>query len=134
MNATISRLALRGLVGQRRGWALAALPIVLVLLAVAVRMLTGEAISARGVLVEVGLAVVVPLVGTALAQGRHDDVDAIASTLLTWVVLLLGPLTVVLWALATPIAGLLVPTDSTNRAAVVEHYAPLKRALDARAS
>lgn len=69
MNATISRLALRGLVGQRRGWALAALPIVLVLLAVAVRMLTGEAISARGVLVEVGLAVVVPLVALLAANG-----------------------------------------------------------------
>ena len=69
MNLTISRLALRGLVGQRRGWALAALPIVLVLLAVVVRLLTGEAISARGVLVEIGLAVVVPLVSLLAANG-----------------------------------------------------------------
>lgn len=69
MNATISRLALRGLVGQRRGLVLVALPAVLVLLAVVVRMLTGEPISARGVLVEVGLAVVVPLVALLAANG-----------------------------------------------------------------
>ena len=69
MNPTISRLALLALVGQRRGLVLAALPLVLVLLAVAVRLLTGEAISARGVLVEVGLAVVVPLVALLAANG-----------------------------------------------------------------
>jgi ABC-2 type transport system permease protein len=69
MNLTISRLALRGLVGQRRGLVLLALPLVLVLLALAVRLLTGEAISARGVLVEVGLAVVVPLVALLAANG-----------------------------------------------------------------
>lgn len=69
MNATISRLALRGLVGQRRGLVLLALPLVLILLALAVRLLTGEPISARGVLVEVGLAVVVPLVALLAANG-----------------------------------------------------------------
>ncbi|GAA5167619.1 ABC transporter permease subunit [Ornithinimicrobium tianjinense] len=69
MNPTISRLALQALVGQRRGLVLAALPLVLVLLAVVVRLLTGEAISARGVLVEVGLAVVVPLVALLAANG-----------------------------------------------------------------
>lgn len=69
MNPTISRLALRALVGQRRGLVLAALPLVLVLLAVVVRLLTGEPISARGVLVEVGLAVVVPLVALLAANG-----------------------------------------------------------------
>jgi ABC-2 type transport system permease protein len=69
VNATISRLALRGLVGQRRGLVLLALPLVLILLALAVRLLTGEPISARGVLVEVGLAVVVPLVALLAANG-----------------------------------------------------------------
>jgi ABC-2 type transport system permease protein len=69
MNLTISRLALRGLVGQRRGLVLLAIPLVLVLLALAVRLLTGEAVSARGVLVEVGLAVVVPLVALLAANG-----------------------------------------------------------------
>jgi ABC-2 type transport system permease protein len=69
MNLTISRLALRALGGQRRGLVLVALPLVLVLLAVAVRLLTGEAISARGVLVEVGLALVVPLVALLAANG-----------------------------------------------------------------
>ena len=70
MNRTISRLALRALGGQRRGLVLLALPLVLVLLAAAVRLLTGEAISARGVLVEVGLALVVPLVALLAANGE----------------------------------------------------------------
>lgn len=69
MNATISSLALRSLVGQRRGLVLLALPVLLVLLAVLVRTLTGEAISARLVLVEVGLAVVVPIVALLAANG-----------------------------------------------------------------
>lgn len=69
MNLTISRLALRALVGQRRGLVLLALPLVLVALAGLVRLLTGEPISARGVLVEVGLAVVVPLVALLAANG-----------------------------------------------------------------
>ena len=69
MNPTISRLALRALVGQRRGLVLVTLPVLLVLLAAVVRMLTGEPISARLILVEVGLAVVVPLVAL-LARTR----------------------------------------------------------------
>lgn len=69
MNPTISRLALRALVGQRRGLVLAALPLLLVLLALAVRLLTGEPVSARAILVEVGLAVVVPLVSLLAANG-----------------------------------------------------------------
>ncbi|GGK82048.1 membrane protein [Ornithinimicrobium pekingense] len=69
MNPTISRLALRGLVGQRRGLVLVALPALLVLLAAVVRMLTGEPVSARLILVEVGLAVVVPLVALLAANG-----------------------------------------------------------------
>ena len=69
MNPTISRLALRGLVGQRRGLVLVALPVLLVLLAAVVRMLTGEPVSARLILVEVGLAVVVPLVALLAANG-----------------------------------------------------------------
>ena len=58
MNATLSRLALRALVGQRRGLVLVALPTLLVLLAAVVRPLPGEPVSARLILVEVGLAVV----------------------------------------------------------------------------
>lgn len=69
MNPTISRLALRALVGQRRGLVLLTLPVLLVLLAAVVRMLTGEPIGARLILVEVGLAVVVPLVALLAANG-----------------------------------------------------------------
>ncbi|GAA1163484.1 ABC transporter permease [Ornithinimicrobium humiphilum] len=69
MNLTVSRLALQALVGQRRGLVLVALPVLLVLLATLVRMLTQEPISARLVLVEVGLAVVVPLVSLLAANG-----------------------------------------------------------------
>lgn len=69
MNTTISSLALRALVGQRRGLVLVVLPMLLVLLAAVVRMLTGEPVSARLILVEVGLAVVVPLVALLAANG-----------------------------------------------------------------
>jgi ABC-2 type transport system permease protein len=69
MNPTISRLALRALVGQRRSLVLITLPALLVVLAAVVRMLTGEPISARLILVEVGLAVVVPLVALLAANG-----------------------------------------------------------------
>jgi ABC-2 type transport system permease protein len=69
MNPTISRLALRALVGQRRSLVLITLPALLVALAAVVRMLTGEPISARLILVEVGLAVVVPLVALLAANG-----------------------------------------------------------------
>ncbi len=69
MNTTISNLALRSLVGQRRGLVLVVLPTLLVLLAAVVRALTGEPVSARLILVEVGLAVVVPLVALLAANG-----------------------------------------------------------------
>ncbi len=69
MNLTLSRLALRALVGQRRGLVLVALPLLLVVLAALVRTLTGEPVSARLILVEVGLAVVVPLVALLAANG-----------------------------------------------------------------
>lgn len=69
MNPTISRLALRALVGQRRGLVLLALPLLLVALAATVRMITGEPVSGQGILVEVGLGIVVPVVALLAANG-----------------------------------------------------------------
>lgn len=69
MNTTIARLALRALVGQKRGLALIALPLLLVVLAGVLRALTGEPVSATVVIVEVGLALVVPLVALLAANG-----------------------------------------------------------------
>lgn len=69
MNATLSRLALQALVGQRRGLVLLALPLLLVALAAVVRMLTGEPVDGRTILVEVGLGIVVPVVALLAANG-----------------------------------------------------------------
>lgn len=69
MNLTISRLALRALTGQKRGLVLLALPLLLVALAGTIRALTGEPVSATMVIVEVGLALVVPLVALLAANG-----------------------------------------------------------------
>lgn len=69
MNLTIARLALRALTGQKRGLVLLALPVLLVALAGTLRLLTGEPVSANMVVVEVGLALVVPLVALLAANG-----------------------------------------------------------------
>jgi ABC-2 type transport system permease protein len=63
------RLALRALAGQRRGLVLLVLPLLLVALAASLRALTGEPVSASAVIVEVGLALVVPLVALLAAGG-----------------------------------------------------------------
>lgn len=63
------RLALRALAGQRRGLLLAGLPLLLVATAVVLRALTGEAVSARLLVLELGLALVVPLVALLAANG-----------------------------------------------------------------
>ena len=63
------RLALRALAGQRRGLLLVRLPLLLVLTAGVLRALTGEAVSARLVVLELGLALVVPLVALLAANG-----------------------------------------------------------------
>lgn len=63
------RLALRALAGQRRGLLLVGLPLLLVLTAGVLRALTGEAVSARLVVLELGLALVVPLVALLAANG-----------------------------------------------------------------
>lgn len=69
MNLTIARLALRALVGQRRGLVLLALPLLLVALAGALRALTGQSIDPGLVLVQVGLALVVPILSLLAANG-----------------------------------------------------------------
>lgn len=69
MNPTIMRLALQALVGQKRGLVILALPVLLVVLAGVLRAVTGEAVSANAVIVEVGLALVVPLVALLAANG-----------------------------------------------------------------
>lgn len=69
MNPTISRLALQALVGQRRGLVLLALPLLLVALATAVRMITGEPVDGQTILIEIGLGIVVPVVALLAANG-----------------------------------------------------------------
>lgn len=69
MNPTIMRLALKALVGQKRGLVILALPVLLVALAGVLRAVTGEAVSAELVIVEVGLSLVVPLVALLAANG-----------------------------------------------------------------
>ncbi|WP_192796703.1 hypothetical protein [Serinicoccus kebangsaanensis] len=69
MNLTIMRLALRAIVGGWRGVILLALPVLLIGLAALLRAVTGEPVSATMVIVEVGLAMVVPLVALLAANG-----------------------------------------------------------------
>ena len=63
------RLALRALAGQRRGLLLLGLPLLLVVTAAVLHALTGEPVSARLVVVELGMALVVPLVALLAANG-----------------------------------------------------------------
>lgn len=69
MNRTIMVLAVKALVGQKRGWVMLALPVLLVVLAAVLRAVTGEPVSADLVFVEVGLALTVPLVALLAANG-----------------------------------------------------------------
>jgi ABC-2 type transport system permease protein len=69
VNATIMRLALQALAGQRRGLMLAGLPLLLVATAGVLRALTGGPVSASLVVLELGLALVVPLVALLAANG-----------------------------------------------------------------
>jgi ABC-2 type transport system permease protein len=63
MNPTIMRLGQRAVLGRRRGVMLIILPLVLLALAVAVRLLAGEGTGpARSVVGDLGLGVVLPLV------------------------------------------------------------------------
>lgn len=56
-------------------------------------------------------AVVVPVIGGFLGQGRRAEADRTAAALLTWVLIVLVPLAAVVAALARPIAGLLIPSE-----------------------
>jgi ABC-2 type transport system permease protein len=69
VNATIMRLAVRALAGQRRGLLLVGLPLLLVVTAAVLHALTGEPVSARLVVLELGMALVVPLVALLAANG-----------------------------------------------------------------
>ena len=78
MNATVVRLAVRGMFGRRRGVLLFVLPGVLFGLAVLVRVLAGEDSAAlTSVLYGVGLVLTVPLVslvaGTGVLAPEIDD-------------------------------------------------------------
>jgi len=78
MNATVLRLAVRGMFGRRRGVLLFVLPGVLFALAVLVRLLAGEDSAAMtSVLYGVGLVLTVPLVslvaGTGVLAPEIDD-------------------------------------------------------------
>lgn len=70
ISGTIVRLAVRSVFGRRRGVLLFILPVVLVGLAVLVRVLVGEDLSAaRDTLYGLGLAVIVPLVALLATTG-----------------------------------------------------------------
>lgn len=71
MNATIVRLAVRSLFGQHRGWVLILLPVLLIGLCVAVRVLTGgdAASSFEAIVVTFGLGLVLPLVALLVTTG-----------------------------------------------------------------
>lgn len=55
-------------------------------------------------------ALTVPLIAAHLGAGGRRDAHAVASTLLTWALVVLVPLGVLVWVLAEPITGLLVGT------------------------
>lgn len=71
MNTTIARLALQSLFGQKRWWALVALPLLQIGLALLVRMLSGgeTAGAFEPVLVVFGLGLVLPLVALLVTTG-----------------------------------------------------------------
>lgn len=69
MNPTIMRLALKALLGGWRGLVLFGLPILLLVLATVLRVLTGTTVSPNLLVVETALALVVPLVALLGANG-----------------------------------------------------------------
>jgi putative peptidoglycan lipid II flippase len=72
-------------------------------------------------------SLVVPLLATHVAAGDRDRVNAVASALLTWVLLLLVPLALLVGLLSGPIAGLLpdVPADhQATVASMLRVFAP----------
>jgi ABC-2 type transport system permease protein len=80
VNATIAMLTFRTLLGRRRAWLLVALPAVLLVLAVILRLTvdgTGRSEAASHILGVLGLATVVPLLGliagTGAIGGEIDD-------------------------------------------------------------
>ena len=69
MNTTIGRLAVQSLVGQRRGIVLAVLPVVLVLLALAVALLTEGPTAYEVIVGGLGFGLVLPLVALLVTTG-----------------------------------------------------------------
>jgi ABC-2 type transport system permease protein len=69
MNTTIARLAVQSLVGQRRGIVLAVLPVVLVLLALAVALLTEGPTAYEVIVGGLGFGLVLPLVALLVTTG-----------------------------------------------------------------
>lgn len=72
-------------------------------------------------------AAVVPLVSAALADDRRDHVDTIASTVLTWTLVVLVPLAVLLWLVADPVAAALVPATGAGGRPATELTATMLR-------
>ncbi|MFF5297294.1 murein biosynthesis integral membrane protein MurJ [Paractinoplanes globisporus] len=72
-------------------------------------------------------SLVVPLLAGHVAAGDRDRVDAVASGLLTWVLVLLVPLALLVGLLAGPIAGLLpkvTPEHQATAASMLRVFAP----------
>ncbi|MET9292195.1 ABC transporter permease subunit [Streptomyces sp. NPDC003077] len=69
-NPTVARLTYRGVLGRRRALILFALPVLLVVIAIAVRALTGaDDTTAREILGSFALATMVPLIGVIAGTG-----------------------------------------------------------------
>ncbi|MFN2347499.1 MAG: murein biosynthesis integral membrane protein MurJ [Dermatophilaceae bacterium] len=64
-------------------------------------------------------AVTVPLIAGHLGRGHQRQAHAVASTLLTWALVILIPLAVLVWALAEPISDLLVSDGDGARTGAV---------------
>ncbi|WP_370091977.1 ABC transporter permease [Streptacidiphilus sp. MAP12-20] len=70
MNVTVARLTMRGLLGRRRGLLLLALPLLLIVLSVVIRVVAGQdENTAAGILGGLGLGTMVPLVGLIAGTG-----------------------------------------------------------------
>jgi len=130
LNVTVAQLTARSLLGGRRLWLLLALPMVLLLLAIATRLLAGEnEASTVGLLGGFALATVVPLLGLIVGTGAiGPEIDegsiiyllskplsrfSIAATKVVVAVALVA----VFAALPTLVAGLIL-SGTTDRLAI----------------
>ncbi|MBH5335878.1 ABC transporter permease subunit [Streptomyces pactum] len=126
---TVARLTYRALLGPRRALLLATLPVLLIVIAVAVRALTGaDDATADGILGGFALATMVPLIGVIAGTGaispEIDDGSVIyllakpvkrPTIIFTKLIVAIG-VTVTFSAVPTYLAGLILNGDSQRMA------------------